>query len=244
VCSSDLSNTIYEDDPDARDGAVPGCSSTSDNDSTTTYCVLQEDLSSNSNTMNLSTINSDISTVNSDIRIKKRKVSRSNEAITLRYAAKLKENYEEVQNKIMTENRCLIERLMECEQHFEKEIINNIFESQRSILKETTNQLLVGLQNIFVPKVPSQLSTVSVPTVNSIAQSSFVISPDHYSSPFSSNLESQAFHSSNPFRVCSSTQDVTVSKKLRILMKFKNYLMPSNLICVSLCYDQSAINLI
>jgi len=78
------------------------------------------------------------------------KVCRSNEAITLRYADKLKENYEEVQNKIMTENRCFIERLMEYEQHFEKEIINNMLLSQRSILKETTNQLLVGLQNIFL----------------------------------------------------------------------------------------------
>lgn len=176
-----------------RDGAVPGCSSTSDNNSTTTDCLLQEDSSSESNTVNLST-------VNSVILAKRRKVSRSNEAIILRYANKLKENYKKVQSKIMTENRCFIERLMESEKQLKKEISNNMLESQRSMLKETTNQLLTGLQNIFAPKVPSQLSTVSVPTVNPIAQSPFVISPVHYSSPFSpSNLNSQAFRSSSPF---------------------------------------------
>lgn len=74
-----------------------------------------------------------------------------------------------------------------------------MLESQRSMLKETTNQLLTGLQNIFAPKVPSQLSTISVP-VNPITQSPFVISPVHYSSPCSpSNLDSQAFSSSSPF---------------------------------------------
>lgn len=102
----------------------------------------------------------------------------------------------------MTENRCFIERLMETEKKLEKEIINNMLESQRSILKETTNQLLTGLQNIFVPKIPSQLSTVSVPTVNPIAQSPFVIShySFHYSSSFSpSNLDSQLLSSSSPF---------------------------------------------
>jgi len=127
-------------------------------------------------------------------------MSRSNEAITLRYADKLKENYEEIQSKIMTENRCFIEQLMESEKKLEKEIINNMLESQRSILKETTNQLLTGLQNIFAPKISSQLSTVSVPTVNSIAQNPFVISPINYSSSFSpSNLDSQAFSSSSSF---------------------------------------------
>lgn len=120
--------------------------------------------------------------------------------ITLRYADKLKENYEEVQNKIMTENRCFIERLIESEKQFEKEIINNMLENQRNMLKETTNQLLLGMQNIFTPKVPSQLSTISVPTVNPIAESPFLISSVHYSSPLSSsNLDSQTFRSSNSF---------------------------------------------
>ncbi|XP_011871050.1 PREDICTED: uncharacterized protein LOC105563766 [Vollenhovia emeryi] len=50
-------NNIYEDELDPRDGAIPGCSSTLDN-SSTTGCVLQEDLSSESNTVNLSAINS------------------------------------------------------------------------------------------------------------------------------------------------------------------------------------------
>lgn len=100
----------------------------------------------------------------------------------------------------MTENRCFIEQLMESEKKLEKEIINNMLESQRNILKETTNQLLTGLQNIFAPKIPSQLSTVSVPTVNPIAQNPFVISPVHYSSLFSSsNFNSQAFSPSSPF---------------------------------------------
>ncbi|CAL1677491.1 unnamed protein product [Lasius platythorax] len=190
------SNSIYEDEPDPRDGAIPGCSSTSDN--STTDCLLQEDLSSESNTVNLSTVNSAIPVK------KKRKLSRSNEAITLRYADKLKENYEEIQSKIMTENRCFIERLMESEKKLEKEIVDNMLESQRSILKETTNQLLNSLQNIFAPKsstvYPAQLSTISVPTVNPISQSPFVMSPVNYSSSFSSsNLDSQAFRSSSLF---------------------------------------------
>ncbi|XP_032686615.1 uncharacterized protein LOC116851387 [Odontomachus brunneus] len=185
------SNSIYEDEPDPRDGAVLGCSSTSNNNCTTEY--RSEDSPSDTNTVNLST-------VNSSIPAKKRKVSRSNEAVTLRYADKLKENYEEVQSKIMTENRCFIQSLMESEKQLEKEIINNMLESQRSILKETTNQLLTGLQNIFASIVPTQHSTVSVPTVNPIVQSPFVMSPVHYSSPFSPpNLNSETFHPSSPF---------------------------------------------
>lgn len=97
---------MYEDESDPRDGAVPECSSISDSNSTTTDRLLQEDSSNESNTVNLST-------VNSAIPAKKRRVSRSNEAITLRYVDK--ENYEKIQSKIMTKNRCFIERLMESE---------------------------------------------------------------------------------------------------------------------------------
>lgn len=60
-------------------------------------------------------------------------MSRSTEAVTLRYADKLKENYEEVQSKIMVENRRFIQLLMESEQQVEKEIINNMLESQRNV---------------------------------------------------------------------------------------------------------------
>jgi hypothetical protein len=183
-------NWIYEDAPDPRDGAVPGCSS--DNNSTTTDSLLQEDSSSESNNANQSTVDNI-----PKVPTKRRKV-RSHEAITLRYADKLKENYEEVQNNIMEKNRCFIERLMESEKQLEKEIINNMLESQQKMLRDTTNQLLTGLQNIFAPQISSQFSTVSVPTVNSAAQSPFVMSPVRYSSPFP-NLESQTFRSSSPF---------------------------------------------
>lgn len=136
------------------------------------------------------------STINSAIPAKKRKVTRSNEAVILRYADKLKENYEEAQSKIMKENRNFVKSLVESEKQLEKEIINNMLESQRSILKESTNQLLIGLQNIFAP---FQQSTVSVPTINPIAQSPFVMSPVHYSLFSPSNLDSWVFHSSSPF---------------------------------------------
>jgi len=67
------------------------------------------------------------------------------------------------------------------------------------MLQEINNQLLIGMQNIFAPKIPFQLSTL-VPIVNPIAQSPFVISPVHYSFPVSpSNLESQAFCFSSSF---------------------------------------------
>lgn len=189
---------ICEDEPDPRDGATPGCSSTSDT-SVTTDCLLQEDSSSESNIVNNAVV-ANLSTNNNTISVKRRKMSRSTEAVTLRYADKLKENYEEVQSKIMVENRRFIQLLMESEQQVEKEIINNMLESQRNMLKETTNQLLAGLQNIFALKASSQLSTVSVPTINSIAQSPFVISPVHHSSPFSlSNFKSQPLRSSSPF---------------------------------------------
>ncbi|XP_071632161.1 uncharacterized protein [Temnothorax longispinosus] len=188
--TNDNSCKTYEDEPDPRDGAIPGCSSISDSNLTTVDCLSQENSSSKLNT-------AAPSRVKSAVPAKRRKVSRSNEAITLRYADKLKENYEEIQSKIMTENRCFIERLMKSEQKLEKEIINDMLEGQKSILKKTTNQLITGLQNIFAPKVLSQQSTFSVPTVNPIAQSPFVISPVHYSSQFSpSNLDSQAFRSS------------------------------------------------
>lgn len=187
--------------------------------------MLQEDSSSESNTVNLST-------VNSAIFPKKCKMSRSN--ITLRYADKLKENYEEIQNKIMIENRYFIERLMESEKQFEKEVMNNMLESQRNMLKETTNQLLNGLQNIFAPKIPSQLSTVSVPTANPVAQSPFVISPVHYSSPFSpSNLDSQVFHSSKSFpkvllNLKSPVPKKTTAASVQQTITAKKYLQDKN----------------
>ncbi|XP_039311911.1 uncharacterized protein LOC113005003 [Solenopsis invicta] len=177
------------DAPDPRDGAIPGCSS--DNNSTTDP-LLQEDSSSESNTANQSKVDSFTKVPTKRCNV------RSREAIALRYADKLKENYEEVQNNTMEKNRCFIEKLMESEKQLEKELINNMLESQQKMLRDTTNQLLTGLQNIFAPQIPSQFSTVSVPTVHSAAQSPFVMSPIHYSSSFS-NLESQTFRSSSPF---------------------------------------------
>lgn len=69
--------------------------------------MLQKESSSDSNTVNEST-------VNNGIPAKKRKVSRSNKAI-LGYTDKLRENYEDSQSKIMNENWCFIESLMEFE---------------------------------------------------------------------------------------------------------------------------------
>ncbi|KYQ53872.1 ATP-binding cassette sub-family G member 1 [Trachymyrmex zeteki] len=138
---------------DPRDGAVPGCSLMSDNNSTTEF--TQENSLSESHTESM---------VNSPTPAKRRQVKSSKQAMALKYADKLKENYEEVQNKIMVENRCFVEQLIKSEQQFEQEIISNMLESQRNMLKETTK---LDLSIVFKQKCETKDTDTSI---NSIIQ--------------------------------------------------------------------------
>lgn len=63
----------------------------------------------------------------------------------MKYADKVQEAYEKSQEKIMTQTKEYVSKLMESE----KEMMDKILDNNRIVLKETTNQLLYGLQNIF-----------------------------------------------------------------------------------------------
>lgn len=160
------STLLYEDEPDQRDGAVPGCSSDYsspvDNELTQSRRRLYKDTSS-----------SDVTVQSTPNTNKKRKISRSYEAVSLRYADRLKENYKEFQNKMIKENRYLVEKMMESD----KELMSNMLASQQSMLRDTITQLLTGLKEIFSsPASSSQSPSQSLVTTQS--------------PPF--NLESQA----------------------------------------------------
>lgn len=71
--------------------------------------------------------------------------SRSYESLVMRYADKMKETYEKSQEKVMTQTKEYVSKLMKSE----KEMIDKMLDNNRIILKETTNQLLYGLQHIF-----------------------------------------------------------------------------------------------
>lgn len=71
--------------------------------------------------------------------------NRSYETTVMKYADKMKETFEENQEKVKVQTNEYICKLIASE----KEAIDKILDSQRVILKETTNQLLQGLQNIF-----------------------------------------------------------------------------------------------
>lgn len=98
-------------------------------------------------------------------------MSRSSEAIMFRYAERLKESYQDVQSNIMENNQRFIREIMQSERDFQKELITKIIENKRSILKDTTSQLMTGLKEIFTPTGPSRLPTASTPRVISSVSS-------------------------------------------------------------------------
>lgn len=63
----------------------------------------------------------------------------------MKYSDKMKETYEKSQEKVMTQTKEYVSKLMESE----KEMIDKMLDNNKIILKETTNQLLYELQNIF-----------------------------------------------------------------------------------------------
>lgn len=138
--------SCYEDQPDERDGAIPGCSSS--NESTVTCGQLQEDSSSES------PITNSVPNTNGDTP-KRRRVSRLQEAVSLRYADTVKRNYEEIQTKLMAENGDMLDKMMKAE----VDLVKDMLASQENILKATTAQLLSGLKEIFAPTAPSPSTT-------------------------------------------------------------------------------------
>lgn len=98
----------------------------------------------------LSTIEIDNSSTDSSssnkTHVKRRKYqSRSYESIIMRYADKMKETYEKTEENVMVQTKECVSKLIESE----KEIMEKMLDNHKIILKETTNQLLHGLQNIF-----------------------------------------------------------------------------------------------
>lgn len=96
----------------------------------------------------LSTIEIDNSSTDSSssnkMHVKRRKYqSRSYESIIIRYTDKMKETYEKTEENVQTKE--CVSKLIESE----KEIMEKMLDNHKIILKETTNQLLHGLQNIF-----------------------------------------------------------------------------------------------
>lgn len=81
----------------------------------------------------------------------------------MKYADKMKETYEKSQEKVMTQTKEYVSKLMESE----KEMIDKMLDNNRIILKETTNQLLYGLQNIFGVATSTQTVNTSqmVPSI-------------------------------------------------------------------------------
>lgn len=150
-----LVRSLYEDQPDERHDAVPGCSSAVDDACIITPRRLYESNSSDSNI----TCNSTPNTTN-----KKRRISRSQETVSSRYAETLTRNYEKIQDKILAENRCVIEKMMETE----KELVRDMLVTQQTMLRDTTTQLLNGFKEILASTGPSTASTsLSFPATSS-----------------------------------------------------------------------------
>lgn len=205
---------MYEDNPNPRDGSIPGCSS--DYNSSISVDQLHEEDSSIASPANteaikkkmksklfenkqLSEEDSSVASSASKEAIKKKTINKSLGNM-MKYADKLKQNYEESQEKIMRETHNYMKNLIELEQKVQKEIISNMLESQKNILKDTTNQLLTGLQGIFgvnrnqdiFPKTVSPQSFNFAPF--SYVNSSYV---DPQTILHSSNILSQTLQSSN-----------------------------------------------